>query len=88
MKAVITNNVNLPVSDIELLIIVPRYIQIQTKPISATSFNSSDETITQLFRLRNNNIDEKDTVVKMRVLYHSEEGDVDETVMVDQFNNE
>ena len=33
-------------------------------------------------------IDEKDTVVKMRVLYHTDSGDVDETVMVDQFANE
>lgn len=88
VKAVITNNMNIPVNDIELIIVVPRYIQLQTKPISSTSLTSSDETITQLFRLRNNMIDEKDTVVKMRVLYHTDEGDVDETVMVDQFANE
>lgn len=88
VKAVITNNMNIPVNDIELIIVVPRYIQLQTKPISSTSLTSSDETITQLFRLRNNMIDEKDTVVKMRVLYHTDESDVDETVMVDQFANE
>lgn len=88
VKAVITNHGEVNIEDFEMLIIVPRYMQIQTKPLSSSTIPAISGVSTQLFRLRNNMFEEKDTVVKLRILYSVNGQEMDESVMVDQFNSE
>lgn len=88
VKAVISNQSSIDIEDFEMLIVVPKYMQIQMKPLSCNVLPAVSGVSTQLFRLRNNMMEEKDTVVKMRILYRIGEEEVDESVMVDKFHNE
>ena len=74
------------VEDLQLLVSVPKYIQLQMKPLSSDVVPAQGEgVVSQLFRFRNQDIEEKDTVAKLRVLFRREDEEFDEMVMVDCF---
>ena len=86
IKAVVTNNNMVDAEELSLQLSVPRYIQLQMKPLSSDMVPANQEgSCSQMFRVRNNVIDEKNTVVKLRVVCRIGEEAVDEVVMVDQF---
>lgn len=86
IKAVVTNGNTVDAEELSLQLSVPRYIQLQMKPLSSDVVPANQEgSCSQMFRVRNNMIDEKNTVVKLRVVCRIGEEAVDEVVMVDQF---
>ena len=89
VKAEVTNQGEEDVEDLQLLMITPRYIQMQMKPLSSDVVPARNEGVcSQLFRLRNNQIEEKDTVVKLRLLFRRGTEEFDDTVLVDSFSND
>lgn len=69
--------------DFSLKIVVPKYIQMQQKPLSSTVIPANDQgVVTQLFRLRNNSGGEKETVVRLYVICRLDGEDVCELVEV------
>ena len=89
VKAEVTNQGEEDVEDLQLLMITPRYIQMQMKPLSCDVVPARNEGVcSQLFRLRNNQIEEKDTVVKLRLLFRRGTEEFDDTVLVDSFSND
>ena len=89
VKAEVTNQGEEDVEDLQLLMITPRYIQMQMKPLSCDIVPARNEGVcSQLFRLRNNQIEEKDTVVKLRLLFRRGTEEFDDTVLVDSFSND
>ena len=88
VKAEVTNQGAEDAEDLQLLVSVPKYIQLQMKPLSSDVVPAQGEgMVSQLFRFRNQDIEEKDTVAKLRVLFRRNEEEFDETVMVDCFPN-
>lgn len=86
IKAIVTNGNTVDAEELSLQLSVPRYIQLQMKPLSSDVVPANQEgSCSQMFRVRNNMIDEKNTVVKLRVVCRIGEEAVDEVVMVDQF---
>lgn len=85
IKAIVTNGNTVDAEELSLQLSVPRYIQLQMKPLSSDVVPANQEgSCSQMFRVRNNMIDEKNTVVKLRVVCRIGEEAVDEVVMVDQ----
>ena len=86
IKVTVTNRNAVDAEGLSLQLSVPRYIQLQMKPLSADVVPANGQgACSQLFRVRNNAIDEKNTVVKLRVVCQIGEEAVDEVVLVDQF---
>lgn len=86
VKAEVSNQGAEDVEDLQLLVSVPKYIQLQMKPLSSDVVPAQGEgVVSQLFRFRNQDIEEKDTVAKLRVLFRREDEEFDEMVMVDCF---
>lgn len=86
IKVTVTNGNAVDAEGLSLQLSVPRYIQLQMKPLSADVVPANGQgACSQLFRVRNNAIDEKNTVVKLRVVCQIGEKAVDEVVLVDQF---
>ena len=70
--------------DFSIKIIVPKYMQIQQKPISENLVLARGQNVvTQLFRLRNNSGGEKETVVRLYVMCRLGEMDVYEVSQVE-----
>ena len=70
--------------DFSIKIVVPKYMQIQQKPISENIVLAREQNVvTQLFRLRNNSEGEKETVVRLYVMCRLGEVDVYEVSQVE-----
>ena len=86
IKVTVTNANAVDAEGLSLQLSVPRYIQLQMKPLSADVVPANRQgTCSQMFRVRNNAIEEKNTVVKLRVVCQIGAEAVDEVVLVDQF---
>ena len=86
IKVTVTNANAVDAEGLSLQLSVPRYIQLQMKPLSADVVPANGQgTCSQMFRVRNNAIEEKNTVVKLRVVCQIGAEAVDEVVLVDQF---
>lgn len=86
VKAEVSNQGAEDVEDLQLLVSVPKHIQLQMKTLLSDVVPAQGEgVVSQLFRFRNQNIEEKDTVAKLRVLFRREDEEFDEMVMVDCF---
>lgn len=86
IKVTVTNANAVDAEGLSLQLSVPRYIQLQMKPLSADVVPANGQgSCSQMFRVRNNAIEEKNTVVKLRVVCQIGAEAVDEVVLVDQF---
>lgn len=86
IRVTVTNANAVDAEGLSLQLSVPRYIQLQMKPLSADVVPANGQgTCSQMFRVRNNAIEEKNTVVKLRVVCQIGAEAVDEVVLVDQF---
>ena len=88
VKAEVSNQAAEDAEELQLLVSVPKYVQLQMKPLSSDVVPGLGEgVVSQLFRFRNQEIEEKDTVARLRVLFRRGEEEFDEMVMVDCFPN-
>lgn len=86
IRAEVVNKNEVEAEELVLQMIVPKYMQMQEKPLSCDMVPPNEEGVcTQLFRLRNNSMGEKDTVVRLRVLFRVGMEEVNEMVQVDGF---
>jgi singapore isolate B (sub-type 7) whole genome shotgun sequence assembly, scaffold_4 len=89
VRAEVRNENALDVENLELQMIVPKYMQMQQKPLSSDVVPSHGEGVcTQLFRLRNNSDGEKETVVRLRVMFQLGKEEVNEMVQVSGFDDD
>ena len=89
MRAEVRNENALDVENLELQMIVPKYMQMQQKPLSSDVVPSHGEGVcTQLFRLRNNSDGEKETVVRLRIMFQLGKEEVNEMVQVSGFDDD
>lgn len=87
IRAEVINTNELDAEELVLQMIVPKYMQMQEKPLSCDVVPANEEGVcTQLFRLQNNSMGEKDTVVRLRVMFRLGEEEVNEMVQVDGFD--
>ena len=86
IRAEVMNTNEVDAEELVLQMIVPKYMQMQEKPLSCNVVPANEEGVcTQLFRLRNNSMGEKDTVVRLRVLFRVGVEEINEMVQVDGF---
>lgn len=89
VRAEVRNENDRDVENLELQMIVPKYMQMQQKPLSSDVVPSSNGGVcTQLFRLRNNSDGEKETVVRLRIMFQLGQEKVNEMVQVSGFDDD
>ena len=89
VRAEVRNENDQNVDYLELQMIVPKYMQMQQKALSSEVVPAHNEGVcTQLFRLRNNSDGEKETVVRLRIMFQLGQEEVNEMVQVSGFDDE